>query len=171
MPGPGSTALRAGRRSGLRAVVVAGGVGMQDGVEYLGRCHCGALEARYRTALPTVNWAVRTCQCSFCQAHQALYATDAAGLLQFETAEESLLQNYRFGLRQADFRLCRRCGIYVGAVYAEGERRVGILNLRILRPLPTDLAAPAPMNFDGESEGARTARWAARWTPLAEGSA
>ena len=143
---------------------------MQDGVEYLGRCHCGALGARYRTAVPTVDWAVRTCQCSFCQTHQALYATDAAGWLRFEVSQASLLQHYRFGLRQADFLICRRCGIYLGAVYAEGERRVGILNLRVHRPFPTNLAAAVPMDFDGESEGNRTARWAVHWTPLAKDS-
>lgn len=49
--------------------------------EYVARCHCGALMACYRTALPPCNWHIRACQCSFCRTHSALSTSDPAGLL------------------------------------------------------------------------------------------
>jgi hypothetical protein len=47
--------------------------------EYLARCHCGALTARYLTAVPIDAWSVRACQCSFCRAHAVLSTSDSAG--------------------------------------------------------------------------------------------
>jgi hypothetical protein len=90
--------------------------------------------------------------------------------LLFQAADESQLQRYRFGLGAADFLICRQCGVYLGAVYAGADRRVGILNLRALTPVPTGLPAAVAMNYDGEAQSERTACWAVRWTPLLYGS-
>ena len=76
-------------------------------VEYLIRCHCGALSARYQTAQPVASWNVRACQCSFCRAHDALSISDPAGRLEFSARSPERLQRYRFGSGITEFLLCR----------------------------------------------------------------
>jgi hypothetical protein len=134
---------------------------------YQGACHCGALSYRYGTALSTTSWPVRTCQCSFCRLHAALTTSDGAGTLSFSSADLSDLQRYRFGARSADFLICRRCGAYLGATIRSGTAAgFGLVNLRTLRPMPGDLGAAVPMNYDDESSAQRMARRESRWTPL-----
>jgi hypothetical protein len=134
--------------------------------EYLARCHCGALTARYLTAVPVGAWSMRACQCSFCRAHAALSTSDAVGSLAFYARDPAVVQRYRFGLRTADFLICRECGVYVGAVFASGGNRFGILNLRALQPLPDALKEPIPVSYDNETMYERVKRRSARWTPL-----
>jgi len=131
---------------------------------YLARCHCGALSARYDTALPTARWLVRACQCSFCRAHAALSVSDPAGRLEFTALQAGHLQRYRFASGQTEFLLCRACGVYVGARLL--DEAFGILNARALATLPADLPAAQPMSYAGESVMDKKVRRQARWTPL-----
>ncbi len=135
--------------------------------EYLARCHCGAVSARYRTALAPTAWSVRACQCSFCRAHGALTVSDPDGRLAFAAASDERLQRYRFGSRTAEFLLCRDCGVYVGARIEGAAGGFGVLNVRSLQPVPTQLPAPVSMDYAQESVAAKRARREARWTPLA----
>jgi hypothetical protein len=136
-------------------------------IEYLASCHCGALEARYRTAVPVAAWSVRACQCAFCRAHGALSASDPAGTLAFSARDLGRVHRYRFGTRTAEFLMCRECGVYVGARFETSQGRFGILNTRTLRPIPEGLPEPAPMNYGDEHAERRQERREARWTPLA----
>ena len=83
---------------------------------YEGACHCGAIEFTYETRLSPQSWALRACQCGFCRAHGALATSDPAGTVRFRYIYPDRLRRYRFGLRTADFLICRECGIYAGAV-------------------------------------------------------
>jgi hypothetical protein len=139
-------------------------------MDYLARCHCGALTAHYRTMLPTASWPVRACQCAFCTAHGALSTSDPTGSLNFSATQPDLLQRYQFGTRSADFLICRSCGVYLGAVMIQGAQRWGILNVRSLQHPPTDLPAPQPMQYGAENTGERAQRRTARWTPLSNDS-
>ena len=136
-------------------------------IEYPGRCHCGALTVRYRTALERGVWPLRACQCSFCRLHGALSTSDPHGLLAFESADMSLVQRYRFGGRTADFLVCRACGVYMGAQMACERGRLGVLNVRCLLPERPDLIKAEPMDYSTESPEFRLQRRVARWTPLA----
>ena len=115
-------------------------------IEYLARCHCGALTARYRTAIPPAEWAVRACQCSFCRSHGSMATSDPQGLLEFRSTDTTQVQRYRFGGRTADFLICRERGVYVGVQMESDKGRFGVLNVLTLRPL---LASPAaePMDY------------------------
>jgi hypothetical protein len=135
-------------------------------VEYAARCHCGALTARYWTALTPQQWAIRACQCSFCRAHGALSTSDPAGSLQFSCAGLEVLQRYCFGTGTAGFLLCRTCGVYLGAQMGIEGRRWGILNVRTLTSALEGLCAPEAMNYENETAESRRLRRAARWTPL-----
>lgn len=131
-----------------------------------GACHCGALRYRYETALMPAQWPVRACQCSFCRRHASLTTSDPRGTLVFEALEQAALQRYRFGPAITDFLVCRHCGVYIGAECRFEAGGFGIVNIRALRPLPDQLPAALPMNYDAESARGRLMRRASRWTPL-----
>ena len=140
-------------------------------IEYLARCHCGALSARYRTAIAPAEWSVRACQCLFCRAHGSLTTSDPAGSLSFAARPEEKLQRYRFDSRSADFLICRECGVFIGARCSIPRGDFGVLNLLTLRPQIAALPPPTLVEFGHESAGERAHRRAAGWTRLAPGSA
>jgi hypothetical protein len=134
--------------------------------EYSGSCHCGSIGFIYRTALPPAGWSVRACQCSFCRAHDALSTSDPDGALSFVAANPEDLQRYRFGYGTADFLICRRCGVYVGAAIESPNGQFGIINTHALDSVPDDLAPGAPISYDGENTEGRISRRGQRWTPV-----
>ncbi|MGO9512267.1 MAG: GFA family protein [Steroidobacteraceae bacterium] len=135
-------------------------------IEYLARCHCGALTARYQTAVEPSVWAMRACQCSFCRSHGALATSDPAGQLTFQSSDPARIQRYRFGGRAAAFLICRECGVYVGVQIATDKGRFGVLNVLSLRPLIKNLPAAEPMDYGAETPEVRRLRRESRWTPL-----
>jgi hypothetical protein len=132
-----------------------------------GSCHCGALGFSFQTALPAPSWSVRACGCGFCRAHGALTSSDPAGALVFHVREAAALQQYRFGLRSADFLVCARCGVYLGARIETADGAFGIINTRALAPVPEGLPVAAVADYSSESASERLARRVQRWTPLA----
>ncbi|MDX1498642.1 MAG: hypothetical protein R3176_02015 [Woeseiaceae bacterium] len=133
-----------------------------------GSCYCRAIGFRYETALSPAEWSVRACQCGFCRKHDALSVSDPGGSVSFSAAEPGALVRYRFGLKTADFLLCRNCGVYVGAVISAPAGRFGIINLHALDEPPAGLRAAQPVSYDGESTTGRTGRRAERWTPVTD---
>lgn len=134
--------------------------------EYTGHCHCGAIGFRYVTTVPPAEWSVRACQCRFCRMHDALSTSDPEGELQFHFDDAGGLQRYRFGLRTADFLLCRDCGVYIGAVIETGGRRFGIVNTHALDEPPAGIAGVGTVSYDDEDVAGRIERRAERWTPV-----
>lgn len=133
-----------------------------------GGCHCGGLGFTFQTALPVARWNVRACQCQFCRAHAALTTSDPDGRLRFHARDRELLVRYRFGLKTADFLLCKRCGVYVGAQINTAHGAFGIINIPAMTPVPDGLPVAALGDYSSESSGERVARREKRWTPLDE---
>jgi hypothetical protein len=133
---------------------------------FKGGCHCGALSFSFQTDLPAVSWRVRACQCRFCRAHGALTTSDPCGRLAFEVRDVDLLERYRFGLKTADFLLCKCCGVYVGAQIAIGRGAFGIINILTIVPVPERLPVAALADYSSESSNARVERREKKWTPL-----
>jgi hypothetical protein len=128
---------------------------------YEGACHCGAVSARFETAIAPDEMDVRADQCGFCRRHAAKTVSDPAGMLALGF-REAAVERYRFGTRSSDFIVCRSCGAYMAAVI-DG---FGVLNV-----VGADIGAfadrPArPVNYDDESGETRLARRRERWTPL-----
>ncbi len=138
-----------------------------NSIEYLARCHCGALTARYRTAIEPSAGSLRACQGSFCRSHGALMASDPAGALEFRSNNPDQVQRYRFGGRTADFLICRVCGVYVGVQMASDKGRFGVLNVLSLRPPVAGLPPAEPMDYGAETAEVRRLRREMRWTPVA----
>ncbi|HEU0030945.1 MAG TPA: hypothetical protein VFQ53_09935 [Kofleriaceae bacterium] len=137
-------------------------------MKHSGGCHCGAIGFAFETALAPSAWAIRACQCTFCRAHAALSSSDPQGRLAFVATDPAHLVRYRFGLGTADFLLCSRCGVYLGARTVTPEGTFGVINVHALQPIPPDLAAPSPTSYDGEPAAARSSRRAQRWTPVVD---
>ena len=132
-----------------------------DGVRMTGGCHCGNLRIELTLSKPPSELPLRACGCTFCTAHAAVHVADPDGLFEVRAGDDALVERYRFGTSTADFLLCRRCGVYVGAI-CDGRAVVNVLAL-------ADRAAftqpPAPASFEGETAEIRLARRAARWMP------
>jgi hypothetical protein len=130
-------------------------------MRYTASCHCGGIGYELETQRVPAEWNVRACQCTFCVAHAALSVSDPQGTLWFR--DESAVR-YRFGLATADFLLCGRCGVYIGAHIATPRGEFGIINTRPLGR--RDLPAAEPMVYDGEDPAERARRREERWTPV-----
>lgn len=100
--------------------------------------------------------------------HDALSTSDPLGTLQFSATSEEVLQRYRFALKTADFLICRRCGVYVGAVIDTAEGKFGIINTHTLDKAPRNVAEGSPISYDIEDEEARIRRREERWTPVTD---
>jgi hypothetical protein len=86
---------------------------------FSGRCHCGNVELAFETPTPPEELAIRACACSFCRRHGVRTVSDPKGRARVLVRDPTKLNRYRFGLRTADFLVCRKCGVYVGAVYTD----------------------------------------------------
>jgi hypothetical protein len=131
-----------------------------------GACHCGAIEYTLATALPPARWPVRLCQCGFCRAHGLRVTSDPAGEVQFQFVHPEFLRRYRFGLRTADFLICKECGTCVGAVLLSGRGAQAAINVNTLKDPPRGLPPGKPVAHEGESAEERRARRGQSWTPV-----
>jgi hypothetical protein len=134
---------------------------------FAGSCHCGAIGFTFRASEPPDRWQVRACQCSFCRGHGARTTSDPAGAVSFRIDDESQLHRYRFGLRSADFLVCRTCGVYIASVMSSSRGRFATVNINALRA-PIDVADAVPMKYDDESLEQKQRRREERWTPVVE---
>ena len=129
--------------------------------EIHGKCHCNNLSFRLSTDVANEDIRARECDCSFCRLHGAMNWSDPKGFVTIRIADEGQLQKYRFGLRTADFLICRVCGAYLGAVLSEDDANWSTVNLRL-----TSLSvSSAPASFGHEDTGGRVERRKRLWTP------
>jgi hypothetical protein len=141
---------------------------------FTGRCHCGNVRFVFETAKAPEQLGVRACDCSFCTRHGGRTTTDPRGSVRFTIQDGGKLNRYRFGLRTADFLVCGVCGVYLGAVFAEGHMAYATVNVNSFdegEAFPKEAALS--VNYDHETEEERRARRRVRWTPVvdfAEGS-
>jgi len=132
---------------------------------YRGQCHCGAVELRFYTRTPAAELALRACQCGFCRKHGARTTADPKGRAAIVVADPAAVERYRFALGTADYFVCRRCGVYLGAVMIEAGRGWSVLNVNAFDAAAAFAQPPAPMVYDHEDEAGRRARRRKLWTP------
>jgi hypothetical protein len=103
-----------------------------NGHAHAGGCHCGSVRLEFGTARPLRSLVARACDCDFCTRHRAAWISDPAGTLRI-LAEDARLQRYRQGSGQAEFLLCRGCGVLVGVIArAVDGRLLGAANRNAL---------------------------------------
>jgi hypothetical protein len=131
--------------------------------ELRGKCQCGRLTVAFTTASVDAL-SLRACQCSFCRRHGSHTASDPAGRIVF-TAEPGALHRHQFGMRSADFLICKDCGVYVGVV-----ARINGADYAAVNVVGSDIAELAAqpatkVNLDGETRPERDARRLRMWSP------
>lgn len=124
-----------------------------------GRCHCGAVELDFATERAL---APRACTCGFCRRHGARSVSDPGGKVELRLGGDVL--RYRFASRAADYLLCGRCGVYLGALAEIDGRLLATLNLNVFDDPRTDLPA-TPVSYDRESAMEKAERRRRKWTP------
>jgi hypothetical protein len=132
---------------------------------FSGSCHCGNVRLVFETVLAPAQMQVRACGCGFCRRHGSRTISDPAGRLNISVEDPNKLVRYRFALRTADFLVCRACGVYVAALYADTEGAWATLNLNTLDAATSFTATPTPIDYEEETATARRTRRRTVWTP------
>ena len=130
-----------------------------------GGCHCGNLRLTLRLTQAPGSVSLRACGCSFCRANQTRTVSDPNGAAEIWAADWAEVSRYRFGSGTADFLVCRRCGIYLGAITETDNGTRMVTNTNCLEDRARFTGTPAPTDHDNETVDSRIARRAANWTP------
>ena len=131
-----------------------------------GGCHCGNIRVRFETAHLVSQLPLRACQCRFCRKHAVRTTSDPHGRLFIDVSQPEALSRYSFSLHAAEFLVCARCGVYVGAALSEGHRHVATLNVNVLQDDVFADQQPQPADYQGENAVDRRQRRLRMWTPL-----
>src|SRR5262244_3634698 len=105
-------------------------------MDHAGGCHCGNIHVALRLSKPPEQNLVRTCTCSFCRSHDPRMISDPAGLLEISAEDWSLVELYRFGMRTADFVICRRCGVFIAVISDLESAPCAVVNVNCLDDRP-----------------------------------
>ena len=133
-----------------------------------GGCHCGNLRYVFETNKDLEALGLRACMCTFCRRHGARNTSDPDGTVRIRVSDVAKLNRYSFGLRTAEFLLCRECGTYIGAMLEDHDGRWMTVNVNTLLT-PPGLDTPiVPNVFDAEGTATRIERRKAKWTPVVE---
>lgn len=130
-----------------------------------GRCHCGNLQATLTTEKKPEDMWLRACQCAFCRSHNMRSLSDTDGRLEIRVADGGQMNRYQFGLKTADFLICRNCGNYIGAVQEIGGQLYGILNANLTEGRGAQFGEAEHRFYEEESGEQRALRRAQVWTP------
>jgi hypothetical protein len=131
-----------------------------------GGCHCGNLSFVFEATAPLETLGLRADMCGFCRAHGARNTSDPNGAMAIVARDGGLLERYRFGLKTADFLLCRRCGVYIGALLEDEGQGWFTVNVNAFSERPAIDFPIAPHDFDAEDVPTRIARRKRNWTPV-----
>ncbi|MDX8499197.1 hypothetical protein RFM99_12315 [Mesorhizobium sp. VK4C] len=131
-----------------------------------GGCHCGNIRLSFSTTLDPAGLEIRACQCSFCTRHGSRAAADPNGRLSISVEDKERLQTYRFGLRTADYLVCRECGVYVAAIAGDGAEARAIVIVNALDDRERFSREPIPVRYDAETRRQRLARRRSAWMPV-----
>jgi hypothetical protein len=134
--------------------------------EFLGGCHCGNLGLRVSLTTAPAETPIRSCACSFCRRHGTRTLSDPAGQAELWAADWALVQRYRFGSRTADYLLCARCGVYLGAMCETPSGPRAVINTLCLTERAAFTQPAAATDREDETTATRMARREATWMPI-----
>ena len=130
-----------------------------------GGCHCGNISVQVSLSRAPDQMPLRSCSCSFCRSHGTRTLSDRDGSAEITASDWARVERYRFGSATADYLLCRRCGVYVGALCETKSGLRAVINVNCLNDRAAFIQPPAAPDYDGESTEARLDRRAANWMP------
>jgi hypothetical protein len=124
-----------------------------DLYEYQGCCHCGNLRRVLRSRFSQSELPVRACQCGFCRKHAAMSTSDPHGAMNLVVQDATAIVQYRVASQTAEFLICARCDIYLGAQMEEHGRFDAIANLRTFEGNAGFAERAEPTDYAGEKLG------------------
>ena len=128
-----------------------------------GKCHCGNIGFTLTWEPDPKEIQARACGCSFCTKHGGVWTSNPKGALRVSVKDRSLVSQYAFGTRTADFHICTRCGI-VPVVTSRIDGRVyAVVSVNAFENVDASLLRRAPASFEGEETGDRLARRKRNW--------
>ena len=71
--------------------------------------------------------------------------------VEIEAEDWLLVEPYRFGSGSAEFLICRRCGVYIGAVCETAAGTRAVINTNCLDDRAAFTRQPSPVDHDGET--------------------
>jgi len=127
-----------------------------------GQCHCGDMSVELELPGELAGYRPRECDCDFCRRHGAAYVSDRDGAMRVRVKTKPRSAWYRQGSGTAEFLLCAQCGVLVGAFYRDGERLLGVANVRALND---DSAFGPRVSISPKSldTSQKTERWRTLW--------
>jgi hypothetical protein len=134
-------------------------------MNYQGSCHCRNLRIEFATETRAAEIEVRAYQCSFCRKHGSHAVADSAGQLLIRAERGDLVGRHAFGLRTAEYLICRNCGVYVAAVTTGESQLRGIAIVNCLDERRQFAREPIVVDYSSESRDGRIERRRRRWTP------
>ncbi len=134
--------------------------------EIRGGCHCSNIRVVYKTAVAPEDTCPRACQCAFCRKHNTAAISDPSGDLEITVKDADLLSRYQFGLKVADFLVCKECGVYVAAFMPDPDDANGYATLMsVTLDERARYCVAQPTSYSGEDEAGRRQRRREKWTP------
>ena len=128
-----------------------------------GKCHCGNIAFSLEWGPDPVEIPARACTCSFCTKHGGLWTSKPDGALEILIKDASLVSNYTFGTRTAEFHTCVRCGIVPVVTSLIDDRLYAVVNVNAFEGVDPSILRRGSASFDGEGEGTRLARRQRNW--------
>ncbi len=127
-----------------------------------GQCHCGDLSVELELTAELPSYGSRECDCDFCRRHGAAWLSDPNGSMRVSVRGPTGNAWYRQGSGTAEFLVCRQCGVVVGAFYRDGQRLIGVANVRALDDAAA-LGPRQPVSPKTLTAAQKSERWRILW--------
>src|SRR5215207_4374479 len=127
-----------------------------------GGCHCGNLRVNLELTAAPGTYHPRACDCDFCRKHGAAYVSDPNGALRIQITDARERSTYRQGSGQAEFLLCKRCGVLVGAFLRSEQQIYATVNVKALEG-GAAFGSAKPVSPQKLSGDEKVKRWQEIW--------
>ncbi len=127
-----------------------------------GGCYCGNIGVEMDLTRGPDAYSPRACDCDFCRKHGAAYVSDAHGALGIRIKDVGASGKYRQGSGQAEFLLCRNCGVLVGVLFQNEGRLYGAVNAKAI-DATASFGAEKPVSPKTLSGSEKAVRWQDVW--------
>ena len=127
-----------------------------------GGCHCGNISMDLELTAAPETYHPRACDCDYCRKHGAAYLSDAKGSLIVRIKNARDRGAYRNGSGQAEFVLCKKCGVLVAVVHLSDGRLYGTANARAIDTAVT-LASDKVVSPQKLAPEEKSKRWQDVW--------
>jgi len=128
-----------------------------------GKCHCGNIAFSLTWEPDPSQIPARACDCSFCTKHGGVWTSNPSGALEVMVKDRSLVSQYAFGTRTAEFHVCSRCGIVPVVTSRIDDHLYAVVSVNAFDGVDPSLLRRSPASFDGEGEDSRLARRKRNW--------